>query len=112
MGRVTPPSLRFPEAKSAGARHLSLAGRGVLKDRARRPPLRGTGRGCVSHMDGFSDGFSIIIPAHNEASVIQSTLRSILASKLDRPLQIIVVPNGCTDDTAARARAVRGPIQV
>jgi glycosyltransferase involved in cell wall biosynthesis len=58
------------------------------------------------------DGFSIIIPAHNEASVIQATLGSILASKLDRPMQIIVVANGCTDDTAARAREVAGPIQV
>jgi glycosyltransferase involved in cell wall biosynthesis len=57
-------------------------------------------------------GFSIIIPAHNEASVIQNTLQSILANKLDRPLQIIVVANGCTDDTAAVARSVAGPIQV
>jgi cellulose synthase/poly-beta-1,6-N-acetylglucosamine synthase-like glycosyltransferase len=58
------------------------------------------------------NGFSIIIPAHNESSVIEGTLRSILASKLDRPMQIIVVANGCTDDTAARARTVAGPIQV
>lgn len=58
------------------------------------------------------NGFSIIIPAHNEASVIESTLRSIIASKLDRALQIIVVANGCSDDTAARARAVAGPILV
>ena len=50
------------------------------------------------------NGFSIIIPAHNEASVIEVTLRSILACKLDRALQIIVVANGCTDDTAAVAR--------
>lgn len=58
------------------------------------------------------NGFSIIIPAHNEAAVIEATLRSILASKIDRSLQIIVVANGCSDDTAARARAVVGPIQV
>ncbi len=57
-------------------------------------------------------GFSIIIPAHNESSVIEETLRSLLASTVDRPLQIIVVANGCTDDTAARARTVAGPIEV
>ena len=58
------------------------------------------------------NGFSIIIPAHNESSGIERTLHSILACKLDRVLQIIVVANGCTDDTAARARAVPGPITV
>lgn len=58
------------------------------------------------------NGFSIIIPAHNEAGCIQATLRSILNSRIDRTLQIIVVANGCTDDTAARARAVDGPIKV
>src|SRR4051812_15057520 len=61
-------------------------------------------------------GFSVIIPAHNEAAVIESTLQSILASRLDRPLEIIVVANGCTDDTADRARAFAektgGPIEV
>jgi len=57
-------------------------------------------------------GFSIIIPAHNEASVIEATLHSLLANKVQGELQIIVVANGCTDDTAARARAVDGPIEV
>ena len=61
-------------------------------------------------------GFSIIIPAHNEAAVIEATLRSILNNKLDRPMQIIVVANGCTDDTAARARSfaekTASPIEV
>ena len=58
------------------------------------------------------NGISIVIPAHNEASIIERTLRSILSCKLDRELEIIVVANGCTDDTAARARAVPGPITV
>ena len=49
-------------------------------------------------------GLSIIIPAHNEAAVVARTLRSILANKLDRPLQIIVVANGCTDQTAEVVR--------
>ena len=58
------------------------------------------------------NGFSIIIPAHNEAESIEATLRSILASKLDRPLQIIVVANACKDDTAERARRVDPSIEV
>jgi cellulose synthase/poly-beta-1,6-N-acetylglucosamine synthase-like glycosyltransferase len=49
-------------------------------------------------------GLSIVIPAHNEATVIARTLNSILSNKLDRPLQVIVVANGCTDDTAGVVR--------
>src|SRR4051812_43587590 len=45
-------------------------------------------------------GLSIIIPAHNEATVVARTLESILANKFSGPLQIIVVANGCTDATA------------
>ena len=60
----------------------------------------------------MSSCFSIIIPAHNEASVIEGTLQSLLANNFNGDLQIIVVANGCTDDTAARARAVEGPIEV
>src|SRR6185503_20147379 len=52
----------------------------------------------------MSSGLSIIIPAHNEASVVARTLNSILTNKLDRPLQIIVVANGCTDTTAEVVR--------
>ena len=50
-------------------------------------------------------GLSIIIPAHNEAAVVGRTLNSILANPLDRPVQIIVVANGCTDQTAQVVRA-------
>ncbi len=59
-----------------------------------------------------SPGFSIIIPAHNEGQVIARTLRSLLASKLDRTLQVIVVANGCADDTAEQARAFGENVQV
>ena len=52
----------------------------------------------------MSRGFSVIIAAHDEGAVIEVTLRSVLANRLDRPLQIIVVANGCSDDTAEKAR--------
>lgn len=49
---------------------------------------------------------SIVIPANNEASHIQTCLSAILAQeKLDEAvLQVIVAANGCSDDTAALAR--------
>jgi glycosyltransferase involved in cell wall biosynthesis len=47
---------------------------------------------------------SVILPAHNEAEWIGGCLDALLAS--DHPqVQVIVVANGCTDDTADLARA-------
>ncbi len=51
--------------------------------------------------------FSVIIPAHNEASLIGQCLESLLTSDpLPEGWQvaILVVANGCTDDTAVKAR--------
>lgn len=47
---------------------------------------------------------SIVIPAHNESSVIERCLSSILESSDPGEFEIVVVCNGCTDDTAERAR--------
>lgn len=41
---------------------------------------------------------SIIIPAHNEASLISNTLNIVL-SQINDDYEVIVVTNGCTDDT-------------
>ncbi|MEO7061277.1 MAG: glycosyltransferase [Lapillicoccus sp.] len=49
----------------------------------------------------------MIVPAHDESSVIERCLRSLCDSRL--PLAIIVSCNGCSDDTAARARAITPP---
>lgn len=46
---------------------------------------------------------AIIIPAHNEAAVIERTL-STLGEQLADSDEVIVVCNGCTDDTAKIAR--------
>ena len=48
---------------------------------------------------------TIIIPAYNEASVISECLESLLAQTYRGPLEIIVAANGCSDVTAALARA-------
>lgn len=49
-----------------------------------------------------------MIPAHNEARVIGRLLDSLLADSSEDETDIVVVCNGCTDDTA-RIAAARGP---
>jgi glycosyltransferase involved in cell wall biosynthesis len=43
---------------------------------------------------------SIIVPAHNEASVIKVSLEALLVDFPKTDWELIVVCNGCTDDTA------------
>ncbi|MFE5400220.1 glycosyltransferase [Streptomyces sp. NPDC056580] len=50
---------------------------------------------------------SIVIPAHNEARVLGRLLDSLLADPAGDDTDIVVVCNGCTDDTA-RIAAARG----
>lgn len=49
---------------------------------------------------------SVIIPAHNESSAIGSCLRELLADAAPGEFDVVVVANGCQDDTAAVARSV------
>lgn len=51
---------------------------------------------------------SVIIPAHNESAVIDRTLTPIACLAATGVLEVIVSCNGCTDDTAARARRYSG----
>jgi len=46
---------------------------------------------------------SIIVPAYNEGQTIEHCLRSMLADAAPNEFEIIVVCNGCKDDTALRA---------
>ena len=55
---------------------------------------------------------AIVIPARNESSVIARTLRAITAGVEPSQLDVIVVCNGCTDDTAAIARKFGPPVRV
>jgi glycosyltransferase involved in cell wall biosynthesis len=48
---------------------------------------------------------SVVIPAHNESTVIDRCLSTLLAGEDRDQVQIIVVTNGCSDDTADKARA-------
>lgn len=51
---------------------------------------------------------SIIVPAYNEGQTIERCLSTILADARPGEFEIVVVPNGCRDDTAARARKFEG----
>lgn len=55
----------------------------------------------------FPEG-SIVIPAHNEAGVIARTLAPLAPLAASGKLDVIVVCNGCSDDTAEMARRFEG----
>ena len=48
---------------------------------------------------------TVIIPAHNEAAVIGSTLSSLLRDARPGDFRVVVVCNGCTDGTAPLVRS-------
>ena len=50
---------------------------------------------------------TVIIPAHDEAQAIRPTLAHLLQQDFDGQLRIVVVPNGCKDNTAEIARSFR-----
>ena len=50
------------------------------------------------------DKVSILIPAHNEATMIEATLSSVLP-QFENPSSVIVVADNCTDNTAELARS-------
>ncbi|MCX6502428.1 MAG: glycosyltransferase family 2 protein [Microbacterium sp.] len=51
---------------------------------------------------------SVVIPAHDEAGVISRTLEPLAELAAAGRLEVVVVCNGCHDDTAARARSYAG----
>jgi hypothetical protein len=51
---------------------------------------------------------AVIVPAYNEAAVIKRTLAPLSGAAVDGTIELIVVCNGCTDDTAEVARSVPG----
>jgi len=55
---------------------------------------------------------SIIIPAHNEGPVIARSLRAMTDCAELGELDVIVVCNGCSDNTATVARGFGSPVRV
>jgi GT2 family glycosyltransferase len=91
--------LRFRDPSRSRARE-------VLRRRSRWADLPSGGRDAVP--DTYFPSASIIIPAHNEAEVIERTLRPFASLAAAGRLEIVVACNGCTDDTAERARSFPG----
>jgi glycosyltransferase involved in cell wall biosynthesis len=55
---------------------------------------------------------SVIIPAHNEGSVIARTLQAMTDGAKSGELDIIVICNGCSDNTASEARRFAPRVRV
>jgi glycosyltransferase involved in cell wall biosynthesis len=55
---------------------------------------------------------SVIIPAHDESGVIVRCLDALFEGAGPGELDVVVVCNGCVDDTAARARSSGHPVRV
>jgi len=77
-----------------------LAAATVAKVQARFRPDR-------SEVEGALPRLLVLIPAHNEATVIRSTLRSLALQDYDAELfDVVVVADNCTDDTACIAESM------
>lgn len=64
-------------------------------------------RGRQDTREHFFPMVSILVPCYNEGAVVQGSIRSLL--KLDYPrYEIIVIDDGSTDDTTAKARIFEG----
>lgn len=55
---------------------------------------------------------SVVIPAHDEAAVIGRCLDALFTGFLEGELDVVVVCNGCADQTAAVARSSGHPVRV
>src|SRR4029453_11671630 len=88
-----------------------MSGRGVLvvavARRHHRLARRGRHRPDKPTWPAVTEPVSVIVPAHNEAAGIEAAIRSIAAAT--HPVEISVVDDGSTDDTAALAEALGLP---
>ncbi len=87
-------------------------GRGYLRRASRQPidylnlPASGP---LASHTLAVA---TIVVPAHNEARVIGRLLSQLLAEAQPGEFDIVVVANGCTDDTAKVAASFGPAVRV
>jgi cellulose synthase/poly-beta-1,6-N-acetylglucosamine synthase-like glycosyltransferase/peptidoglycan/xylan/chitin deacetylase (PgdA/CDA1 family) len=70
----------------------------------RRRARRSRARRLLRDEPGYCPDVSVVIPAYNEAAGIAATIRSMVRSRYRGRIEIIVVDDGSSDDTAAIAR--------
>ncbi len=63
-------------------------------------------------LEGIGPLISVIIPAYNEAEVIARCLNSLLEGSAQHEIEVLVVCNGCSDNTAEIARGFGEPVRV
>ena len=69
---------------------------GVVSTSRKRPILTGT--------TGTAPALSVVIPAHDEEATIGRCLDALASSPMAGNLEVVVVANGCSDETADVAR--------
>ncbi len=74
--------------------------------------IHGERFGSEEKSGGCPDMISVVMPAHNEEAFIEKSLRAITEGSVDGEIEVVVVCNGCTDNTASVARRIPGPITV
>lgn len=102
VGPLGDPGQRY--RRHAGVGELLNGAPKLFQNVSEHSSLRGSLPGFSSVIErGFATGprFSLIIPAHNEASRLGLTLGAYLDTFSDS--EVIVVLNGCTDETEAVA---------
>ena len=72
----------------------------VLVGFARMHRRHHTRKGRPGGSRGYAPGVSVVVPAYNEAAGIAATVTSLVESWYEGPLEVIVVDDGSTDDTA------------
>src|SRR5215208_8237087 len=78
-------------------------------------PLRSQQMNAASHpvSDVLQPALgSVVIPAHDESASIRRCLDALFTGVAPGELDVVVVCNGCADDTAARTRSSGHPVRV
>ena len=77
----------------------------------RVPAVTTSNRRTSSALPNVKIAVSVVIPAHNESASLPATLAALAGQDVEGRVQIVVVPNGCDDATAAIARSWRATFE-